>query len=251
MFFNSFWEPFNTGEVFVPFNMQHVIALAVIGIMLFTCFKFENFYKKYDKYVSKALSTLMFLQQGLLYLWYGSSGSFSVRESLPLYTCRIAIIISIFMLLNPKQWMVDIVYFWGFVGSLVALFSPDTSTFTFPHFMFLQYFIGHGLLIFTSIYMILIKKYNITTKSFIRVLKVTLMYVICIIPINYITGGNYAYLSGKPKTATVLDMLPPYPYYIPIILLFMAVSFFIALLPFLVKEFYFLKKNALIRKECS
>lgn len=249
--FKLFWEPFNTGKVFVPFNIQHLIALVIIGIMLFTCFKFEKFYKKYDKPISMLLSILMFLQQGLLYLWYISSGSFSVKESLPLYTCRIAIIISIFMLLNPKQWMVDIVYFWGFVGSFVALLSPDTSTFTFPHFMFLQYFIGHGLLIFTSIYMILIKKYNITLKSFIRVLKVTLMYVICIIPINYITGGNYAYLSGKPKTATILDILPPYPYYIPIILLFMAASFFIALLPFFLKEFYFLKKDVLIKKEYS
>ncbi|MGL5258242.1 MAG: TIGR02206 family membrane protein [Proteocatella sp.] len=249
--FNLFWEPFNTGEVFIPFNMQHLIALGIIGIMIFTCFKFEKIYKKYDRRISRILSILMFLQQLLLYIWYINSGSFSAKESLPLYTCRIAIIISIFMLLKPRQWMVDIVYFWGFVGSFVALLSPDTSTFTFPHFMFLQYFIGHGLLIFTSIYMIVIKKYNITVKSFIRALKVTLMYVICIIPINYITGGNYAYLSGKPKAATILDILPPYPYYIPIILLFMATSFFIALLPFILKEFYFLKKDILIKKEYS
>lgn len=249
--FNLFWEPFNTGDIFVPFSIHHVVALAIVGIMIFTCFKFEKFYKNHDRLISIILSFLMFVQQGLLYLWYMSSGSFSVKESLPLYTCRIAIIISIFMLIKPRQWMVDIVYFWGFVGSLVALFSPDTSTFTFPHFMFLQYFIGHGLLMFTSIYMILIKKYNITVESFIRTLKLTLLYVICIIPINYITGGNYAYLNGKPESATILDMLPPYPYYIPIIILFMVVSFFIALLPFLVKEFYFLKKDVLIKKEYS
>ena len=184
------------------------------------------------------ISMFMALQQILLYLWYLTSGSFSLKESLPLYTCRIAIIVSVFMLIRPKQWMVDLVYFWGFTGSFIAILSPDTSTFTYPHFMFLQYFVGHGLLIFTSIYMIKIKKFIIDLNSFFRVLKFTAVYIITIVPVNYITGGNYAYLNGKPEAATVLDFLPPYPYYIPIIIFFMITIFFIALLPFFYKIWY-------------
>lgn len=232
------WEPFNTGETFISFSLEHNIALIIICIAVFTCFKFELVYKKNDKYMSICISTCMALQQILLYSWYITSGSFSIKESLPLYTCRIAIIVSIFMLLKPKQWMVDLVYFWGFTGSLIALISPDTSTFTYPHFMFVQYFIGHGLLIFTSIYMIKIKEFNINIESFFRILKFTAIYIISIIPINYITGGNYAYLSGKPQSATVLDFLPPYPYYIPIIILFMIILFFVALIPFFIRNLY-------------
>ncbi len=236
---SKFWETFNTGEYFIPFSLEHNIALIVIVLLIITCFKFESFYRQNDKYISIIISILMAIQQILLYSWYITGGSFSFKESLPLYTCRIAIIISIFMLLNPKQWMVDLVYFWGFTGSFIALISPDTSTFTYPHFMFFQYFVGHGLLIFTSIYMIKIKKFDIDIKSFFRVLKITSIYIIAIIPINYITEGNYAYLSGKPQASTVLDLLPPYPYYIPIIIIFMVSIFFIALLPFLLRNRYF------------
>lgn len=236
---SKFWEPFNTGECFVAFSLEHNIALIAICILIISCFKFESFYKKNDSKISLGISFLMALQQTLLYSWYLTSGSFSLKESLPLYTCRIAIIISVFMLLKPKQWMVDLVYFWGFTGSLIALLSPDTSTFTYPHFMFLQYFVGHGFLIFTSIYMIKIKGFDINMNSFFRTLKFTAAYIIAIIPINYMTGGNYAYLSGKPQTATVLDFLPPYPYYIPIIIFFMIWIFFMALLPFLLRNRYF------------
>ena len=238
----KFWEPFNTGRYFSAFSLEHNIALIIICLFVATCFKFEAFYKKNDRKISYLISFLMASQQTLLYAWYLTSGSFALKESLPLYTCRIAIIVSVFMLLKPRQWMVDLVYFWGFTGSLIALLSPDTSTFTYPHFMFLQYFVGHGLLIFTSIYMIKIKGFDIDIKSFFRVFKVTAVYIITIIPVNYITGGNYAYLSGKPQTATVLDFLPPYPYYIPIIIFFMIWIFFMALLPFLLRNRYFAYK---------
>lgn len=232
----KFWEPFNTGRIFIPFSLEHKIALIIILFFVITCFKFKEFYKKNDLVVRRYIAIAMFLQQILLYLWYLTSGSFSLKESLPLYTCRIAIIISIFMLINPKQWMVDMVYFWGFVGAFIALLSPDTSTFAFPHFMFLQYFLGHGLLIFVSIYMKKIKEYTIDIKSFIRVLKVTLFYTVSIMIINNFLGSNYAYLNGKPSTATVLDILPPYPYYIPIMITITLVLFFVSLIPFYIKK---------------
>lgn len=231
-----FWEPFNTGRIFYPFSFEHLVGVMLIGLALYSLVAFKSFYKRHDQKVRYTVAALMFGQQFLLYAWYITSGSFNLGDSLPLYTCRLAIIISIFMMVKPKQWMVDITYFWGIVGGFIALITPDTSTFAFPHFMFVQYFLGHGLLLFSIFYMLFVKEYKITFDSLKRTMKISLAYVICIIPINFLLDGNYSYLNGKPSTPTLLDMLPMYPIYVPLLILIMLSLFSLAYIPYHFKQ---------------
>lgn len=228
---NLFWGKYNTGRIFLPFSFEHLMGVVMIFLAISTLFIFKDFYKKKDIKARYIVAGAMAMQQALLYLWYITSGSFTFGESLPLYTCRIAIIVSVFMMIKPKQWMVDIAYFWGLAGGLIALITPDTSTFAFPHFMFIQYFWGHGLLLFSIFYMLGIKECTINVESLRRIIKISMWYVVIIIPFNKISGGNYSYLSGKPLTPTILDALPPYPFYIPIILMFMSAVFVLAYIP--------------------
>lgn len=234
--FQLFWEPFNTGKVFLPFSFEHLLGVLFVFAMIYSIFAFKEFYIRKDELVRKCVALLMITQQVLLYSWYITSGSFSLGDSLPLYTCRLAIIISIFMMLKPKQWMIDVTYFWGIVGGTIALITPDTSTFSFPHFMFVQYFVGHGLLLFSIFYMIRIKNYAITIDSLKRNIKISLGYVLCIIPINFILNGNYSYLNGKPSTPTLLDALPVYPVYVPLLVIIMLSLFSLAYIPYHFKQ---------------
>jgi hypothetical integral membrane protein (TIGR02206 family) len=40
------------------------------------------------------------------------------------------------------------------------------------------------------------------------------LYMVVIFFINLWLGSNYLFIAHKPATASVLDMLPPWPYYI-------------------------------------
>ncbi|MGX8794917.1 YwaF family protein [Fusibacter sp. JL298sf-3] len=233
--FQLFWEPFNTGPQFYPFSFEHLLSVLLIGLAVYSLFAFKGFYRRHDCAVRWSIAVLMGTQQLFLYAWYITSGSFTLGDSLPLYTCRLAILLCIVMMLRPKQWLIDITYFWGMVGGIIALITPDTSTFTVPHFMFLQYFIGHGLLLFSIFYMLVIKQSRITMQSLLRTTKVSLAYVAVIIPINFLLDGNYSYLNGKPVTPTLLDALPAYPIYVPILVIIMLSLFALAYVPFYYK----------------
>ena len=234
VFLKHIWSPVLLTKPFRPFTLTHLIALVVLLGLIYLLFTHKEELK--DEKKRKGLEMLLMaslgLQQTLLYSWYISSGNFSLSESLPLYSCRIAIILAVFMVYKKSRKIFELVYFWGLVGGIIALITPDTSGFTFPHFMFLQYFWGHGSLILSILYMIIAYDFKPDLASLFRVYKITSVYFVGIFFINKLVGGNYSYLNGKPDTPTLLDVLPPYPFYIPVILCAMFVLFYLAYVPF-------------------
>ena len=233
-FIDIFWGTTVYGEKFMPFTKPHLLGILFVfmGVTLLMqarpLLDQSGFRKKTELFFAATLT----LQQTLLYAWYITSGNFTLAESLPLYSCRLAIIGTVFMLLTKSKRLFNIVYYWGMVGGLIALITPDTSGFGPPHIMFVQYFIGHGTLIVSILYMMLAYGYYPTKPSLKRAYKITSIYFVGVFFINKLVGGNYSYLNGKPNTPTMLDALPPYPYYVAVLLGAMFILFFIAYLPF-------------------
>lgn len=232
-----FWGSENVGRTFRVFSPEHLLGVAFVVMLIVIIRKFHTWLYERDRVIRYTMAGIMFMQQFLLYLWYISSGSFSLSESLPFYTCRIAILLSIIMLIKKSYSIFEFVYFWGLVGGIIALITPDTSSFAFPHLMFDQYFVGHGFLLAGIYYMMRLHGFRVRKKSLKKTFVITILYTLCIIPINFLVGGNYSYLSGKPNSKTLLDLLPPYPYYVPIFIGIMFFFFYLAYLPFKEESF--------------
>ncbi len=233
-----FWGNAVTGKAFVPFTPPHFIGVLLICVSIHTLFKYESNIKqeRVQRRIEISLALLLGLQQIFLYAWYITSGNFTLSESLPLYSCRIAILATIYILLSRNHKVFEVIYFWGLVGGLVALITPDTSGFNFPHFMLIQYFVGHGTLIFSILYMVVIHGFKPNLSALFNTYKITSLYFVLIFFINKLLNGNYSYLNGKPNTPTILDSLPPYPFYIPILLGAMFFLFFVAYIPFIKED---------------
>ncbi len=75
--------------------------------------------------------------------------------------------------------------------------------------------ISHGLLVTAGIFMTTVEGFRPTWKSVLRIAIVANVYMVIIYFINVALGSNYMMLNGKPATASLLDMLPTWPYYIP------------------------------------
>jgi hypothetical integral membrane protein (TIGR02206 family) len=136
------------------------------------------------------------------------------------------------MVINSSHELFDVVYFWGLGGASIALLNPDTSGFVFPHIMFVQFFVGHGCIFICIFFMIFVYEYTPNFNSLKNVFKWTLIYLILVTPLNYLVDGNYSYLKAKPMTGSPLDYLPPYPYYVPILICFMFLLFVLLYAPF-------------------
>lgn len=139
--------------------------------------------------------------------------------------CGAALILSAIMLVTDSYAIFEITYFWGFAGATQALLTPDIAGYGFPHYRFIQFFISHGAIVTASAYMTFVRGYRPTWKSYWKALAVTLLYAIPIAGFNWLVGGNYLFICHKPPTASLLDVMGPWPWYL-IPLFFLAIAIF-------------------------
>lgn len=153
---------------------------------------------------------------------------------LPLHLCNIAIFLTAIMLAWRSYRAYELVYFWGFAGTLQAVLTPDIE-FGFPHVFYVSYYVSHGAIIVGAIYATLVFEFRPTLRSISRVYFITAIYAfVFIAPLNYLLDTNYLYLRYKPAGASILDYLGPWPWYIVVLTLLAWVFFFAYYLPFLI-----------------
>lgn len=198
------------------FSAPHLISLTILvflcAILLLCRGRFET--EKAKKTFRYVFAVFISLQQASIYIWYTLSKQWSLEITLPLQLCDLSLFLSVAVLITRRQLLTELLYYWGIGGATQALLTPDIGPYTFPHFVFYQYFISHYVILLTCIYMIAVEKFRPSTKSVLRTFAITNIYALLIFPVNRVTGGNYLFLSWKPAGGSILDLLGPWPWYI-------------------------------------
>ncbi len=66
----------------------------------------------------------------------------------------------------------------------------------------------------------------------IRVLLWSELYILTVIPVNFLLGTNFGFLARKPDNPSLLDHLGPWPWYILSLQLVALLLLFLLALPF-------------------
>ncbi|MCM3785194.1 TIGR02206 family membrane protein [Neobacillus mesonae] len=211
----SIFNPYDAPR-FELMSIAHLGALGVIFALLLAMFLYRSKIrsslpgKKTLRYV---LMAVLFLSQLSLEAWYQIYDLWDPAYTLPLELCSITLILSFFMLLTRNRLLYIIVFYAGICGALAALVTPDL-VYTFPHFRFNQFFIAHGAIIASALYMTWIEEERLSLKS-VPVIMLLLNIIAGIVwCVNQWLGSNYMFLAHKPAGPSILDLLGPYPYYI-------------------------------------
>jgi len=142
------------------------------------------------------------------------------------------------MLLTKNTLIYEFAYLLGIAGALQALLTPDVGIYGFPHFRFFQSLTSHGAIITAALFMTLAEGYRPTWASLKRVVIGSNLYMVAVFILNFIIGSNYMFIAHKPDTASLLDVLPPWPWYIAIVEL-LGLAFIIAFYaPFAIKDLH-------------
>lgn len=198
------------------FSIPHLVAMGIIlmlCIALFACrtaFKNERSKRRF----SYILAAFITFQQASIYIWYTISGEWSAEVTLPLQLSDLSLFLSIAVLLTKQQFLSELLYYWGMGGVTQAILTPDIGSYTYPHFVFYQFFVSHGVILLVCIYMIAVEKFRPSPRSVLRTFLIINLYAILILPVNQLTGGNYLFLSRKPIGGSLLDFLGPWPWYL-------------------------------------
>jgi hypothetical integral membrane protein (TIGR02206 family) len=234
---SDFFNPNYTGEPFQLFGPKHLLVLMIVlTIILWLIFGWKNPTEKGKRRARYLLAANLFIWESAWHIWSLSTGTWTITYHLPLHVCSIMVWLSIYMLLSKNYRIYEFAYFIGIAGALQPLLTPEAGVYGLWHFRALQTLAAHGTLVIAPIYMTTKEGFRPTLGSLLRVAIGTNIYMIIIHFINLAIGSNYLFTVSKPSTASLLDVLGPWPFYLLSMEAIGFIIFFLLYLPFMVKD---------------
>jgi hypothetical integral membrane protein (TIGR02206 family) len=167
--------------------------------------------------ISVALGSVLIANEALYFLGIGvaglASGTWSVRQGLPLNLCDVTPFIAGSTLIRPRRLLVELTYFWALAGTVQGLLTPDVAR-AFASYDYFQYYIAHVGVVLAAIFVVA-QGYRPREGAIGRVVAASLLLVVAVGAVDAVTGANYMNLRIKtPPGTTALDWLSPWPWYI-------------------------------------
>jgi hypothetical integral membrane protein (TIGR02206 family) len=138
----------------------------------------------------------------------------TIDRSVPLRLTDLATVAAAYALWSQRQWAYALTYYWGLVLSSQALISPAFTSPDFPSLQYLAFWSMHLLVVWAAIYLTWGRGMRPTWHSFRIVVVTTATWAAVTLTFNRIAGTDYGFLNEKPATASALDVLGPWPFYI-------------------------------------
>ena len=203
---------------FSAYGPSHLVVLAVfvVGAALLVVIG-RRLTESRARLLSRGLAVLL-LAAFLVALAYKLVDP-AIDTSVPLQLCDLAELAAAYALWSQRHWAFVLTYYWGLVLSSQALITPDIGTAKegapdFPHHLFVTFFTLHVLVVWAAIYLTWGRGMRPGWRDYRFAVIVTVAWAAFTLAFNAITGTNYGYLNRKPPTASLLDVLGPWPVYL-------------------------------------
>jgi hypothetical integral membrane protein (TIGR02206 family) len=212
---SQFFAKDYSGEPFVLFGTAHLVTLGIVALLvLFTILLRKSFTPRGRTIFRVSLAAILVLNELAWQTWNAITGQWTIQTMLPLHLCSVLVWLSAYMLLKRNYAIYEFAYFLGLAGAIQALLTPDAGIYGFPHFRFFQVMISHGAIFLAAIYMTFVEGFRPYWKSLMRLFVGGNIYLASIGLINWLIGSNYLFIAHKPDTASLMDVLGPWPIYI-------------------------------------
>ena len=226
---------FRYNSNFSTFGFEHQIVLLMTFLLsVFAIFLANRCTLKQKIIINRVIAVLLFIAAFGYVIIRLILGDFDATTDLPLDICNIVAFLMPFLMWNPTRKIHDILYFWILAGTLQAVITPHLYN-GFPNFTFIKYWIVHSGLIIYAIFITVAFGFYPTWKSLIKAFIAIQIYMVVLFLINSLLGSNYFYIMHKPPTASLLDYLGPWPWYILVcegLVLFLFLLVYLPSVPF-------------------
>jgi hypothetical integral membrane protein (TIGR02206 family) len=225
-----------TGSAFVMFGPAHLVALGVVLAVVVGVTRLKGASDVVRTRVRWGLAITLWLNETGWHVWNAAVGQWSLKTMLPLHVCSILVWLGGYALVSKNYRIYEVLYFLGIAGAFQALLTPDLGIYGFPHFRFFQTMISHGLIITAAVVLTVVEGMRPTWRSLLRVMVTTNVYMLVVFGINTLLGSNYMYVNRKPDTASLIDLMPAWPWYLPWLEVLGLVLFVLLYLPFAISD---------------
>lgn len=211
------------------FSLEHIVTICII---LSLCTLLIGYHKYLEESKKRnifryLLAFLLLVTDASQHFWLIVEHAWSIKHDLPLQLSDLAVVLSIIMLFTKNRKLFQFMYFAGVGSSLQAILTPDLGRYSFPHFQYIEFFVSHGVTMLVCLFMVAAFKYIPAKHSLWVTVLIVDVYAVCVYFLNKILSSNYLYIMRKPKNASLLDYLGPWPWYLISMELVMVLSFYI------------------------
>jgi len=140
-------------------------------------------------------------------------GDWDLDTSLPLQLCDLAWMAAVYALWTYRPWAVGLTYYWGLTLTTQGIATPALLQ-DFPSTRYLMFWGMHFLIVWAAIYLVWGLALTPTWRVFRTAVATTTAWAVVIFTFNVVVGTNYGFLNRKPSSASLLDLLGPWPLYV-------------------------------------
>lgn len=139
---------------------------------------------------------------------------FDLGTSLPIQICDLSWMVAMYALWTRRPRAVALLYFWGLTLTVQAIVTPSLGE-TFPDPRWFMFWGMHLLTVWAAVHLVATAG-GPTWDGFRFTVGLTAIWAAAVMVFNAATDTNYGYLNEKPDTASLLDVLGPWPLYVVI-----------------------------------
>ncbi len=137
---------------------------------------------------------------------------FTLGTSLPLQYCDLTWMVAVVALWTRSWWAVALTFYWGLTLTVQAIVTPSLGQ-EFPDPRFFMYWGMHFLSVWAAGWLAASGS-GPTWRGYRLAVVVTAVWAGVVMVFNEATGTNYGYLNRKPPGASLLDLMPDWPFYV-------------------------------------
>jgi hypothetical integral membrane protein (TIGR02206 family) len=156
-----------------------------------------------------------------------------VMDILPFELCSALFFANAYGLWTGNRIALDMMWFWA-MGAVLHAYITPTPRAGYPDLNYFQYFIAHGLLLFTAVFGTVGLGRRPGRGGVRRASGALLAFTALVAVVDLVTGENYLYLRHKPPSPTLADAFGPWPTYVVVGLAVATISFAVWAMPWIV-----------------
>lgn len=163
--------------------------------------------------IPRALGLVLMANELVWYAWRLRQEGFRFPEGLPLQLCDLVLWVTVAACLTRNQWLYELSFFGGLGGSSMAILTPDLWA-PFCSYPTIYFFAAHGLVVASPLALTLGGMLRPRPGCVWRALALVNGWALVVGAFNAVYSTNYMYLCRKPPSASLLDWMGPWPWYI-------------------------------------
>jgi len=160
----------------------------------------------------KAIGAFILLSIVAGHFYLMNAGKWHLHSSLPLHLCSMSVILAGIIHFRPGQNLFEFLVYWGLPGAFHSIITPEL-THGYSPFLYVEYYIAHGGIFAMAVFATSVYGMKLRKNSWFKVWLFTQPVLAVVGITNYITGGNYMYLSEKPIAENPF-VIGDWPWYI-------------------------------------